>query len=433
MLIFLEGVPGSGKTYSAVLHHVLPALRDGRKVYARLNGLQAERIAEYLDVPADHVYKLLVDLDAVRVREVLTIDQQGEGEPVLHPELDRDALVIIDEAHEFYVSSRQPLPEPSERFFALHRHFGLDVVLCSQWYKRLHPAVRARVERKVCYQKLTALGLSNRYVARHMQSVAPDKFAEADKQTHKFRKEVFPLYQSVQGGERGLQAYKGDKRTVWRKLTMPIALMLGALVWGVTYLLGFFGGDVDVTGRGQTAAQATMQQPVGQRQPMAQSTTATVPAVPIISEPKLNAGQRYVWELVKGGRVRLAADYAGPKGRIGIVEVRDGQGVVLDSLNTRQLEAMGWAVHWRAYGVQLVAAKDARLIATAWPVEDPVREQDARLYRLDKPQQQERAVMTPPSVSEPAAFTAAHTRSIGQAYRSPESIPMPAISSTIGR
>ncbi|RWA38908.1 hypothetical protein C5H14_11335 [Xylella fastidiosa] len=43
MLVFNEGVPRSGKSYDAVKHHILPALREGRRVYARLNGLRDVR------------------------------------------------------------------------------------------------------------------------------------------------------------------------------------------------------------------------------------------------------------------------------------------------------------------------------------------------------------------------------------------------------
>ncbi|WP_244126608.1 zonular occludens toxin domain-containing protein, partial [Xylella fastidiosa] len=59
MLVFNEGVPRSGKSYDAVKHHILPALREGRRVYARLNGLRYELIAQYLEMSEARIRELL--------------------------------------------------------------------------------------------------------------------------------------------------------------------------------------------------------------------------------------------------------------------------------------------------------------------------------------------------------------------------------------
>ncbi|RNK90483.1 hypothetical protein C9400_18860, partial [Xanthomonas vasicola pv. vasculorum] len=34
MLVFNEGVPRAGKSYDAVKHHILPAIKKGRRVFA---------------------------------------------------------------------------------------------------------------------------------------------------------------------------------------------------------------------------------------------------------------------------------------------------------------------------------------------------------------------------------------------------------------
>lgn len=59
MLVFNEGVPRSGKSYDAVLTHILPALKSGRVVYARVNGLNHEKIADYLGLNIAIVRDLL--------------------------------------------------------------------------------------------------------------------------------------------------------------------------------------------------------------------------------------------------------------------------------------------------------------------------------------------------------------------------------------
>lgn len=70
---------------------------------------------------------------------------------------------MIDEVHEFYVAQRNQLPEEVENFFALIGQNGGDVLIMTQWINRVHQAVRARIERKNVFQKLTAVGLKSRY------------------------------------------------------------------------------------------------------------------------------------------------------------------------------------------------------------------------------------------------------------------------------
>lgn len=45
MLIFHEGLPRSGKSYEAMVRHIIPALQKGRHVWAYIEGLNHARIA----------------------------------------------------------------------------------------------------------------------------------------------------------------------------------------------------------------------------------------------------------------------------------------------------------------------------------------------------------------------------------------------------
>ncbi|MDC6258787.1 type II secretion system major pseudopilin GspG [Ralstonia solanacearum] len=59
MLIVHEGLPGAGKTWEAVVKRLIPALQKGRKVYARINGLDHAKIAEVAGVELERVKELL--------------------------------------------------------------------------------------------------------------------------------------------------------------------------------------------------------------------------------------------------------------------------------------------------------------------------------------------------------------------------------------
>ena len=66
MLIFNEGVPGAGKSYDAVAEHIVPALKKGRRVYARLNGLDDAALAAFCELPIERVQELLVRVSSER-------------------------------------------------------------------------------------------------------------------------------------------------------------------------------------------------------------------------------------------------------------------------------------------------------------------------------------------------------------------------------
>ncbi len=54
------------------------------------------------------------------------------------PDEFKDALVVIDEVHEFYAAQRNQLPEEVENFFALIGQNGGDVLIMTQWINRVH-------------------------------------------------------------------------------------------------------------------------------------------------------------------------------------------------------------------------------------------------------------------------------------------------------
>ncbi|MGN5707303.1 zonular occludens toxin domain-containing protein, partial [Xanthomonas citri pv. mangiferaeindicae] len=70
MLVFNEGVPRAGKSYDAVKNHILPALKKGRRVFARLNGLRFDRIAKHLGIAESDVQSLLVLVDTKDVTKL---------------------------------------------------------------------------------------------------------------------------------------------------------------------------------------------------------------------------------------------------------------------------------------------------------------------------------------------------------------------------
>lgn len=343
MLILLEGPPRAGKSYSAVKDHILPALKAGRTVYARLNGLDHAKIAEHLQLPLARVQELLIVVKQEEVIPLLTVF--GDDPPRF--EVKPDSLIVVDEVQDYYVSSRQPLPKEQEAFFAKHGHIGLDVVIMSQAVGRIHSTIKQRVERKNVYAKLNALGKSDRYVVRfYSVGDTMGKFEKIGSETHDYDPAIYPLYHGFQPGVANTEAYTEGSRTVWQVIKGPAIAMGVLLVIGIIMLIRFFvTSPVEDEGKGKPAAVHAPPPPAA---------TGTVPiaqAAPVAPKRDYPAGVQYLLELRRSARPRYLGEYRHPGYSRYFVEFRAAQGAALERMDSVQLQALGFTVQPTYYGL----------------------------------------------------------------------------------
>ncbi len=385
MLVFNEGVPRAGKSYDAVKNHILPTLKKGRRVFARLNGLNHERIAEYLKMPVDEVYALLTLVDTKDVAAIFACTRDPDSGQWCIPDAYKDALVVIDEVHEFYVAQRNALPEAVENFFALIGQNGGDVLIMTQWINRVHLAVRARIERKNVFQKLTAVGLKNRYRVTYYHTTSPGKFEHVGDKTLKYEPEIYPLYHGYAVGADNTEVYEEGGTNIWKQLAWKIAIAVVGVAFGVWAFAGYF-----IRGAKGEGAPASVATPAGAKAVPGQGVTkpVTTTAVPAKeAAPDKFAGmtveQRYVAAMTNANRIRLAMRGQFGDRVIGMVEWVDSSGNTVDQLTLDALISMDYRVKVFSYGARLTA-DEFEAVATPWPREAPRREAEPTLYRLDR-------------------------------------------------
>jgi len=379
MLVFNEGMPRAGKSYDAVKSHILPALVAGRRVYARLNGLDHEKIAAYLSLPLERVQSLLVLVATADVLETFkAVNDPSAGWSI--PAHLKDALFVVDEAHEFYVADRLPIDPPLEQFFSLHGQNGMDGVLLSQYYRRLHSSVRCRIERKNLFQKLSAVSLDGSYLVRRYHATGPERFELVTSDTCKYDKAIFPLYSGYAPGAGNAAVYKAGGATVWKRVAKYAIFIVPAVVAAIWLLSRFF------TGSGGLVTKHAM--PTASRAPTVQASAAPAHILPVVPGGGNKAGAlvadipetefkrmpdpvAYVFRLCSQVRARLAASGSLGKRDFGIIEwPMDGGGGVLDRLTFDQVRAMGVGLVVEPYGVRLYYRKTV-VVVTAWPLPLP--------------------------------------------------------------
>lgn len=408
MIIFSEGVPRSGKSYDAVKSHIIPALKKRRRVIARLNGLNHEKIAEYLGISCDECRDLLhiVDTDKVRQTFVATMD---DGVSWRIDDKFRNALIVIDEVHEFYVGGgKEQLPPQVEQFFALHGHYGIDLLLLTQFYKRLHLAIRARIERKASFQKLSVMGKvgESSYRVTHWQTVAPDRYEKIGGETKKYDAKIFPLYSGYASDDADAVVYSEGRINVWRPIIIRGMLIVPVAIAAFAYLIHFFtGGGAEMLVTQPAAAAApplvvdqpfqptAIPVPANQQQPAIAQTAMDAINPPTISTPPqpilpsitadefedMTPEQKFVFQLSAKSRLRYGGTLYGRLRDVDLLEWYDDSGEVRDRMTADQVRSLGVDVKRTVYGLRLRVG-DEVLVATQWPITAPVRESRPQLY-----------------------------------------------------
>lgn len=229
MINGLEGIPASGKSYEAVVYHVLPMLQAGRKVITNLP-LLVEMFGAI-----DPAFVPLIELRR-RPKPVLgvwnadSMDDSGNGSAFKlfnehsnlsevvhavdranrpaesvsvfghvwdyfttwkHPETGQGAVFIIDECHLALpaVGTDKEVIE----FFKLHRHFNVDILLMTQSFRDINQPIARLMAMMVRCRKADILGKKDRYIRKVH---AGYRGAVISTEQRPYKAQYFPLYKS---------------------------------------------------------------------------------------------------------------------------------------------------------------------------------------------------------------------------------------------
>lgn len=395
MIIFHEGLPGSGKSYEAMKERIVPALSKGREVVAYVEGLDFDKIAELAGITPDRCRELLISLTR----------EQVAGDWV---SLCRDnALHVFDEAQNFW-GNRAKLGAPQTQLITEHRHRGMDIILMGQDLRDVHATWRRRVELKLSFLKLNGValpkwlrpllgnkvGTENSYSVTTYRHMGGDEYKRLGLTLRNYDPRFFGTYKSHVSDDTNTEVYSDSRGQVWNHplLKYVVPVLLVAAVWGAFTAWRFFHPKPPPETPAAAAATTTKATP-----------TKPAPAVPGASAPAgFVAGtsdnrspiERRMSDLTNKGRIRLAGLISSKDHTNGIVEWVQGGSTVVERLSLDALRALGVGVVVTGDNVVQLAVGDYREIATAWPLEDLARVSDARQATIRGP--------SPPVAASPA-------------------------------
>ncbi len=264
-----DGVPGSGKSYTAVTHDILPALKRGRMVVTNIP-MNRKNVEAYLKTSIDETLIVLenkwekhTDSRGIEseqeVRGFSRLEHWTEYETWINQEekyKGEGPLYVIDECHEVIHLEEMSAPDMKALadWFAVHRKKGIDIVLVTQCMEEIPPKYRRRVEARYRYRQLNTFGLSSRFVEIFTQGESKTPIG---RRFGKYDSKIFPLYQSI---EEGRMSTAGTSiKSIWKSPKVIVVFL--AIVSAFTYIISAgFTLTPDWGGR-EEKALATEQQP----------------------------------------------------------------------------------------------------------------------------------------------------------------------------
>lgn len=369
MIIFHEGLPGSGKSYAAMKDHILPALAKGRQVWAYLEGINdpfcREKIRSLLNIETERLDELLHPITREQV-------------PTWHKVCPNDCLIILDELQNFYPSGKQRLDDATTQAVAEHRHKGQDILGMGQDLRDCHSLWKRRVDQRIVFNQLSSLGMSNRYSWKVMKSVGLEKFEEVSKGVATYDPQYFGSYKSHVDSAANKETFKDDRANVFKskffRLVMPFALVVGCVGLWKLY-------DVGQNGFGPSKPSMQAPKPVqtgpGTPIPTPAVYTPTTPVplasakeAPLPSEAPISAPQDRVQQLSQKYRIRVGGYWEGRGKRNGFIEWRDESNTLRNRFTFDEMQGMGYTVMANQFGtVVTIVNGPIHFIATMWPLD----------------------------------------------------------------
>lgn len=213
----LAGLPGGGKSYSAVELFVLPALAEGRKIMTNVPLLMD---AIHRDFPGSRVV-LWDDITGINFEDV------GDG-----------CLLMLDEVWRLWPQGKSAKNIPVSELAVIkeHRHRSdskgrsMDVVLICQDTGDIAAPIRGMIETTIISTKHLDLGAENAYRRDYYRGAIKGqegpKNALIRSENGKYKKEVYQYYKTHMGAQAGIAP--DEKRTVKTSIFGSMRFKLGA-------------------------------------------------------------------------------------------------------------------------------------------------------------------------------------------------------------
>ncbi len=245
-ITLIKGRPGAGKSYECVVHHILPSIKDGRKVVTNI----PLNVDHFAFIYGEHVRDLL---------EVVPFDFDGGHRYLSDPEdykkyqdwkndKGQGCLFVLDECHLIFPlsgrgKSQSDLAEKQIEFFSGHRHWGFDFIFLTQSDRKINRLLREDIEICIEVRKNRAMGDKSyrRYVFYYGDG---KKGGLIEQGSREYEDKFFPFYKSHTKSEGEVTEANIKDMKKWHQhwvIRIPLVLIVVGVIFSVKNISHAFG------------------------------------------------------------------------------------------------------------------------------------------------------------------------------------------------
>jgi zona occludens toxin len=383
MIIFHEGLPGSGKSYEAVVNQIIVALKNKRQVFAYIEGLNYEKFSEITGISIEQ-------LKGERIEHVsadsIDIEYKGllhqiikEQVPSIYDYVANDSLVVIDELQDFFPVGTRKLTDGITEFVTQHRHRGIDIVVMGQDNRDCHNLWKRRIDQLIHFLKRDAIGFSNHYTWTSYKS-AQGKFIKLRSGKGKYDQKYFGLYASHSSGVENLDTYTDDRTNIFKSkaFTFYLPIFLVLLVFSIYFLFSVFSRDSEMVNSHpefkpikSKVLKKTSLVPESSPPFIAPASTKKPAKKEKTRQEMINynySQENYLIYLLDKYRPRLLGYIQNKRKLLAQIEFLDDSFHVHERLNLTQIYDLGWTAQKVSYGIKLTR-NDDHIVVTSWPID----------------------------------------------------------------
>lgn len=249
-ITLIKGRPGAGKSYECVVHHILPTLRDGRKVVTNI----PVNIERFVTILGDQVRDLI---------EVHPFDFDSKehflGDPeeyIAYQDWRNDkgqgCLFVLDECHFLFPAQGRGKQHAEKaqkqiQFFSGHRHYGFDFIFMTQADRKINRTIREDIE--ICIELRKNRAIGDKSYRRYVYYYGEGKRSGLIEQSSRnYEDKFFGLYKSHTKSEISVSEASVKDLKKWHQswgLRLAFLLIILGVFWSVSNVLNLFQSKED--------------------------------------------------------------------------------------------------------------------------------------------------------------------------------------------
>ncbi|MEH8020808.1 zonular occludens toxin domain-containing protein [Rheinheimera metallidurans] len=191
MINGLSGRPGAGKTYEAVVTHILPALKQGRKVVINIPlnvdwfvGVLGEEVRDLITLVDGGFHNYGQSRYFSKAKDFLQYDTWRNKE-------NQGVYFFVDEAH--LAMPQGATDKELKEYMSMHRHYGHDIMLITQNFRKVDRDIKDMVQNCYYCTKLSFLGRDEKYIVKVADGVSRNIITTHERE---YDPKYYPAYQS---------------------------------------------------------------------------------------------------------------------------------------------------------------------------------------------------------------------------------------------